>query len=332
MAQAGLPPQPVPQSEEIKPVASQLAGETSLPTENGHERRGTQILERFEQQHQNDEESGFSHAVHERTAAALRAAKARGLATPGMIAHATAEPGLNRYAESELGLSIQQGFRFKMLTLLLVQLIGTLSLSFVLRFGINLNGNLTGEQTVRGVAYGCLFCAIVVLLVLNGYKEQHPLNLALVALFSVCFAAFTAISDLTDGIFRSHALLLMMTELTAGVFFLVPLSQVPWGTKPLSFYHAGLISYGLWLTGTAIIYGILHPIALGSIEPGHFVSTTVVASLLFFWVFYDAHVITCKASPDEYLMTIIYFYTDLFYTCVCCCLLACAASTGGTVD
>ena len=322
--QAGLPPQPTPQSEQILPVTSRPAGDHD-------ERRGTLILERFEAQHQ-DEESGFSHAVHDRTAAALRAAKARGLASPGMIAHATAAPGLNQYAVSELPTSIQLGFRLKMLTLLLVQLVCTLSLSFLLRFGVSLSSNLTGEQAVRGVAYGCLFAAVVALLLLNGYKQKHPLNLALVGLFSVCFAAFVATSDLPGGLFRSHALLLLMTEVATGVFLLVPLSQVPWGAKPLSLHRAGLISYGLWLTGAGIIYGILEPNALGNIEPGHFVSVTIGVSLLFVWVFYDAHVITCKASPDEYLMTIIYFYTDLFYTCICCCLLACAASTGGNVD
>jgi hypothetical protein len=34
-------------------------------------------------------------------------------------------------------------------------------------------------------------------------------------------------------------------------------------------------------------------------------------------------------SPDEYMKGVIYFYTDMFYVCMCCALLACLGSAGG---
>ena len=57
-------------------------------------RGGTAILGRYEEQHQ-DEESGFEHALHARTAAALQRGKNLGIASPDMIAQATAEQGVN---------------------------------------------------------------------------------------------------------------------------------------------------------------------------------------------------------------------------------------------
>ena len=36
-----------------------------------------------------------------------------------------------------------------------------------------------------------------------------------------------------------------------------------------------------------------------------------------------------QMSPDEYMKGVIYFYTDMFYVCMCCALLACLGSAGG---
>ena len=49
----------------------------------------------------------WERAAAMRNAAALRNAKDRGLATPGMVEHATAGPGVNPYAVNELPLEIQ---------------------------------------------------------------------------------------------------------------------------------------------------------------------------------------------------------------------------------
>ena len=34
-------------------------------------------------------------------------------------------------------------------------------------------------------------------------------------------------------------------------------------------------------------------------------------------------------QPDEYMKGVIYFYTDMFYVCACCALLACMGGSGG---
>ena len=36
-----------------------------------------------------------------------------------------------------------------------------------------------------------------------------------------------------------------------------------------------------------------------------------------------------RMKPDEYMKGVIYFYTDMFYVCACCAVLACLGGTGG---
>ena len=84
----------------------------------------------------------WERAAAMRNAAALRNAKDRGLATPGMIEHATAGPGINPYAVNELPLEIQQGFRKKMLTILFLQMSFSLSVAFFVRCVPGVNGVL----------------------------------------------------------------------------------------------------------------------------------------------------------------------------------------------
>ena len=55
----------------------------------------------------------------------------------------------------------------------------------------------------------------------------------------------------------------------------------------------------------------------------------VVSSIVFAWFCYEAFKLSAKMSPDEYMKGVIYFYTDMFYVCMCCALLACLGSAGG---
>merc|ERR1712007_91642 len=73
-------------------------------------------------------------------------------------------------------------------------------------------------------------------------------------------------------------------------------------------------------------YSQLQPNQLNSIEIGPFVVSTIFATIIFAWITYDAFKLSCKMSPDEYLKGVIHFYTDMFYVCICCCVITCLGS------
>ena len=100
----------------------------------------------------------------------------------------------------------------------------------------------------------------------------------------------------------------------------------------MSFWAAGCLAYVLWLAGSISIFCVLLNQGGIDLHAGAFVGVTLFGSVLFAWVCYDAHKITCKMSPDEYMKAIVFFYTDMFYTCICCCMLCCAASAGAAPE
>lgn len=143
------------------------------------DRRGTQILGRYAEQ--DDEEGG----LRDRNARALQRAKERGLAGPDLIAHATAEPGLNPYAVVNLDVEIQRGFRIKMLLLLEVQLVCMLGLAFTLRFVPSCKAALEVVFPAKSPQAVVLLAICVLSLPAIGLvKHRHPWNLVATAAWS----------------------------------------------------------------------------------------------------------------------------------------------------
>jgi len=300
-------------------------------------RRATQILDRYA--HEVDDGDDDNTTMQERMAAGLRNAKDMGIASPDMIEHATAQPGLNPYAVSELPMSIQMGFRRKMLSILLLQQCFTIGLAFVLRFTPVLRDALEFLFPAQSIQALCLLlvtpCCLPLLSII---KHKHPHNLLCTLGWSVLFAITMAVTDLPGAFFKSHALFVIMVELAAGVLFMTLFSQMKWlyedelGTvsewRPISFGKAGFFSYCLWMPAAAITFSQLKDSSLSGITTGHFVAITIIATLVFMWISYDAYKLCCKMTPDEYLKGVIHFYTDMFYVCVCCCIITCLGSAG----
>jgi len=293
-------------------------------------RSGTAYLGRYnEAQPDTDLEGG----MHARTANAMQRGKDLGLATPGVIEHATAQPGVNPYAVAAMSLSIQRGFRFKMLAILVMQLVFTTSLAAFLRWTPPVRDLLEKAFPAQSIQSFILMLVVICSLpFLSVVKERHPYNLIATLSWSTLSALFIAVSDLPGAYFRSHAIFILMIMLTSGVTLLLLFSQIQYTSygEPVlfSFRSAGWISYFLWMPTSAVIFGTLQNAELASITVGHFVTITVGATILFAWVTYDAFKLCCKMSPDEYMKGVIYFYTDMFYMCACCCLIACAGGAG----
>ena len=280
----------------------------------------------------------WERAAAMRNAAALRNAKDRGLATPGMVEHATAGPGVNPYAVNELPLEIQQGFRKKMLTILFLQMSFSLSVAFFVRYVPGVNGVLEMAFPPQKVPSLVLLVVVMFGLPLTAcVKDNHPWNLVFTAGWSVLLGIFLGASDLPGAYSRAHAFLMIMLELTGGIMLLVPFSLLKtvdaeegrpklWG-----FAAAGVCSWVLTVIVSSVVFtqakAAIHWDGI-SPEP-IFASVTVVSTIIFAWFCYEAFKLSCRMKPDEYMKGVIYFYTDMFYVCACCALMACLGGSGG---
>lgn len=280
----------------------------------------------------------WERAAAMRNAAALRNAKDRGLATPGMVEHATAGPGVNPYAVNELPLEIQQGFRKKMLTILFLQMSFSLSVAFFVRYVPGVNGVLEMAFPPQKVPSLVLLVVVMFGLPLMAcVKDNHPWNLVFTAGWSVLLGIFLGASDLPGAYSRAHAFLMIMLELTGGIMLLVPFSLLKtvdaeegrpklWG-----FAAAGVCSWVLTVIVSSVVFtqakAAIHWDGI-SPEP-IFASVTVVSTIIFAWFCYEAFKLSCRMKPDEYMKGVIYFYTDMFYVCACCALMACLGGSGG---
>ena len=180
-----------------------------------------------------------------------------------------------------------------------------------------------------------MVCTLVGIPCLSCVKDKHPWNLIATWLWSTLLAVFLAAADIPDAYARAHSMFIIMTMLAFGVFLLLLLTQLPGLKTPegnpglLSFGVAGLISWVTWLS-TAIALKATVPLFMTEeFDTGPFVSSCVVSSIVFAWFCYEAFKLSAKMSPDEYMKGVIYFYTDMFYVCMCCALLACLGSAGG---
>jgi len=283
--------------------------------------------------------------VAERQANALQAAKDRGLATPQMIEHITAHPGVNPYAVSELPLDIQAGFRRKMLMLLFLQLAFSVGLALMLRLIEPISDKIEEIFKPQGAGALGLMCAVLLgLPLMSCIKDKHPLNLIFTLVWSCILGVFLAASDLPGAYSRAHAFMIIMLMLTAGVFFLMFFSNlrtrdIEGNPAMWKFSTAGLVSWVCWLTcGIVAFTQLRDKVEWGEPDDEEgkpfdptpiMVTASIVATIVYAWFCYEAYKLCCKMQPDEYMKGVIYFYTDMFYVCACCALLACLGGGGG---
>ncbi|KAL1528459.1 hypothetical protein AB1Y20_009804 [Prymnesium parvum] len=225
-------------------------------------------------------------------------------------------------------ISIQSGFRWKLLMLLFLQLVFVSSLAAALRWGCTatLESVFHAQSTQTVLLFVAVVCSLPILALI---KHMHPYNLIFTTIWSFFFAVFVAASDLPDSFFRSHALFHILFQLTAGVALLLITSQLRRhnhieGEIMWRFSHAGVISWTVYMTIAIVVYVMcLQDVT----SPGPFVTASVLSTAVFAWVCYDAAQLCQRMSPDEYLHGVIHFYTDLFFICCCCAFLSCLASS-----
>ena len=234
----------------------------------------------------------------------------------------------------DLGLEIQRGFRRKLLTILLLQLLLTMGVGLTLRYVIPIESLLLvvfPAQSIQALVLGmvCLVC----LPLLTYVRDRHPWNLICVALWSVAWGTFLAAAQVPGGMLRSNAGFVIFGAATVGVAFLLLLSTSftfkdgETGERYLmGFAAAGWISW-LLMVGLAVAFYTQTPQLYE--QAGHFVGGLLVASALFAWVAYDSAKLCERMQPDDYMKGVVYFYTDFLLVCCCCLLAGCASGGSG---
>jgi hypothetical protein len=125
-----------------------------------------------------------------------------------------------------LPLSIQRGFRIKMLTILLLHLSLTMATAFVGRL-LSDSGDASSSSPAKGL--GILFppgslqtlilgmVCIVALPMISTIRENYPWNQICTALWSISWGIFIAAASLPGGLVRSHVLFVVFGSTTLGI-------------------------------------------------------------------------------------------------------------------
>jgi len=225
----------------------------------------------------------------------------------------------------DLPLDIQRGFRRKLLTILLLQLLLSVGTGLVVKHGIN--GGIQKvfpAQSLQTLALG--FVCVFTLPALSYVRDRHPWNMLATSCWSISWGVFLAAAQVPGGIVRSNALFVMFGSATLGVCLLLLLCWIP-ATDPItdapsliSFGNAGGIAWVLMITGSIIFYANTTHLY---VQAGHYIGALIVASALFAWVCYDAARLCDKMQPDDYMAGVVCFYTDFLLVCCCCLVLGC---------
>lgn len=124
----------------------------------------------------------------------------------------------------DLPLSIQKGFRVKMLVILIIQLIFTISLAVFFRAITTVEPEPTilailfPPRSLQTLMLGML--AVVLLPCITWVRERYPWNMVATAAWSVLWAVFMAVAQLPNALVRSNVLFVIFCSTLVGVIFL----------------------------------------------------------------------------------------------------------------
>jgi len=235
----------------------------------------------------------------------------------------------------DLSVQIQRGFRIKMLTILLLQLILTMAISISLRAITSEGPEPTWlaiafpPKSLQTLALG-LVC-IGSLPMMTYVRDIHPWNIVVTVIWTLGWAVFLAVAQLPGALILSNTFFVVFGACTLGVAVLLILSTLTTtdqetGDKRLwSFKSAGTIAGIVMLAGSFAFYSQ----TTHFYEPGgaaHFIMANLIAVCLFAWVVYDSGRLCERMQPDDYMKGVIYFYTDFLMVCCCCLFAGCMGS------
>ncbi|GLE02334.1 hypothetical protein PINS_up011172 [Pythium insidiosum] len=238
-------------------------------------------------------------------------------------------------AIARLPLPLQVGFRRKMLSIFLLQLllVGTVVGVFLFDARAQRVAERAFGRGREGYVVLAFLVGLALLVALYVSRNRFPLNWLLLLLFSAaqsaCFVGLGVAADTNIGFFNcafTFACVAIMTAL-AGVSRRKRLASPPAEGDEreetheqealLSSFYAGAIAYVV----VAVISTLLF-LSLGRdlVTDVGFGGTLGFQLLLLLWFASDAAAMYRVVTPDEYMHGVIYFYTDLILLAIAACI------------
>eukprot|EP00741_Cyanophora_paradoxa_P005380 tig00000881_g5218.t1 len=208
-----------------------------------------------------------------------------------------AMPAGKRTAAQEWEISIRMGFLRKVYGILAIQLTITSLMAALIMTVEPLRQFARSSQAVLITAS---LLPIVILFVLMCVREQYPLNMGLLGLFTLCFGYTVG----TICSFYSTAIVLEAVCLTAAIVVALTLYTFQ-SKRDFSFLGAGLFAalFCLLIAGFVQIF-VRSPLF-------DFLLSVAGAVVFSLYIVYDTHRTMHVHSVDEYIMAVISLYLDI---------------------
>jgi hypothetical protein len=158
-----------------------------------------------------------------------------------------------------------------------------------------------------GVFYTALFLPLGILVALMCYKDKHPVNMYLLAAFTIC-EAYTV--GVICAVYQEQGygmLVLQALLLTAAVF--ISLTTYVFVTKKDFSWIGGALSMGLMILLMWSLMNMIFPVTFGGF--GHSIFSMFGAVLFSGYILYDTSNIMHHMGPDDYILAAVSLYLDI---------------------
>ena len=302
-----------------------------------HYRRPTVALNRMQaevarreaEDHENEGNTTFAHRVEtayqHRLANGLQRARAQGYVSDSTVVDVATmnSDGSNPFAVCNQDISVQLGFRRKLLGLLLLNLLTVLGLMFAITCTPVIFDYVKDESWITGVGFFVWGYSLVMMFMC---KDKYPWNYVCLFFFTIGFAVFFGAGQRA---FLSYSNFQIVGNACVTNFLLIIISTNKWpcATKKgrmqgvLAQRTSALIAWFICLIAGIVVQAVYMWPVRGA-EWGHFVSCQIFSALATWYFAYDTYQIEQRLTVDDYMLGVINFYTDFLMIVVCCC---CAA-------
>nr|XP_018896738.1 PREDICTED: protein lifeguard 4-like [Bemisia tabaci] len=198
---------------------------------------------------------------------------------------------------SNASVNVRLGFLRKVYSLLLIQLLATISVGVAFTFNAKIRLYVHNNDWLVSLTF--LF-AVIILIALHINRKSHPLNLILLAAFTVVEATTLSV------VITFYDLQVVLQALVLTFVVVTSLTAFTFQTKR-DFSAIGL---GLFAALLILVIASFLQLILGST----FLEFLIAAggALLFsLFIIYDTQMMMTKVSPEEYILATINLYLDI---------------------
>lgn len=239
----------------------------------------------------------------------------------------------NPLAITNFPLPVQLDFRQKMYGLLCAEFLATFlfSLGFYYLSNYLLTSTLSSVYMI-GISFASVIIPLMSIGLLYWKREIYPINYIFLFTFSLLKGIAIGINCV---IYQNYELLILVATilLLTIIMSFVNLIVLDKGTEFERLMKtrngAGLV----WLIYTSIAFLVFH---FANLEKFGLSNLALFRNFVFitvtlFWFAYDSHLLMEKVTVDEYMLGVIYIYSDIFFLLILIMLLFAASEDPSTV-